>query len=85
MYFQTIVGILGNKKVSPELFSAGSDLKREESSGQQSYDENKDSWPIGKPYRKHESRIQISGKLELYFMLISVKLKRNYFFLNLEI
>ena len=58
--FQTIIGLL-DSEVHAKYRSAGLDICRKISSSKQYFDENEESWPIGKPIRKLESRVQISG------------------------
>lgn len=59
--FQTIVGILGDR-VPASIRSAGPNIERPLSSGKQTFDMNRESWPIGEPVPKLESAAQISGE-----------------------
>ncbi|KAB7507051.1 hypothetical protein Anas_02028, partial [Armadillidium nasatum] len=58
-----IISIIGDT-VSPDIKSAGSKLERPVSSSEQTFDANKETWPVGKPIEKLESRLQISGEAE---------------------
>lgn len=59
--FQTIVGFLGDRAPA-SIRSAGPNIERPLSSGKQTFDMNKESWPIGEPVPKLESAAQISGE-----------------------
>ena len=48
-------------QISPELKSATEKLVRPLNSGQQSFDANSDTWPLGKAIPKLESNIQVAG------------------------
>lgn len=61
LLYKTIVGFLGDK-VSSKFQSAAPNLVRPLSSGQQSFDMNQKTWPVGEPVPKLESATQISGE-----------------------
>ncbi|KAB7507046.1 Indole-3-acetaldehyde oxidase [Armadillidium nasatum] len=63
LLYKTVVKILGDAVPSP-IKSAGPKLERPVSSSKQTYDANEDTWPVGKPTEKLESRLQISGEAE---------------------
>lgn len=64
LLYKTIVGFLGDQ-VNPQLASAGPNIVRPLSSGQQEFDMDQETWPVGEPVPKLESATQISGKLFL--------------------
>ena len=53
--------------VSPSIKSAGDKIKRGPNSGQQQFDANTDTWPLGQAIPKLESFIQVSGMTEMCF------------------
>ncbi|XP_070000799.1 uncharacterized protein [Penaeus vannamei] len=61
LLYKTIVGILGDR-VPASIRSAGPNIERPLSSGKQTFDMNRESWPIGEPVPKLESAAQISGE-----------------------
>lgn len=61
LLYKTIVGFLGDK-VKPELASAGPNIVRPLSTGQQEFGMDREAWPVGEPVPKLESATQISGK-----------------------
>lgn len=61
LLFKTIVGFLGDQ-VSNKVRSAGPNILRPISSGEQSFDMNEDTWPVGEAVPKLESATQISGE-----------------------
>ncbi|KAF2353566.1 CO dehydrogenase flavoprotein C-terminal [Trinorchestia longiramus] len=63
LFYKAVVSILRDR-VSRELRSAGEKLKRGLNSGQQDFDANSDTWPIGQAIPKIESLIQVSGEAE---------------------
>ncbi|KAG0710872.1 Xanthine dehydrogenase [Chionoecetes opilio] len=60
LLYKMVLEILGDSAGSA-VVSGGSDLKRPVSSGQQTFPENTEAWPIGKPVTKIEAPIQCSG------------------------
>lgn len=58
---QSTVGFL-DEVVGVRVHSAGQVIERPLSSGEQSFDMNKDVWPLGEPVPKLESATQISGQ-----------------------
>ncbi|XP_047736777.1 xanthine dehydrogenase 1 [Hyalella azteca] len=63
LFYKTVVWVLKGA-VPPALRSAGEKLVRKLGSGQQEFDSNEDTWPIGQPVPKLESYIQVSGEAE---------------------
>nr|XP_053649189.1 uncharacterized protein LOC128700182 isoform X1 [Cherax quadricarinatus]XP_053649190.1 uncharacterized protein LOC128700182 isoform X1 [Cherax quadricarinatus]XP_053649191.1 uncharacterized protein LOC128700182 isoform X1 [Cherax quadricarinatus]XP_053649192.1 uncharacterized protein LOC128700182 isoform X1 [Cherax quadricarinatus] len=61
LFYKAVVGFLGDK-VSGDIRSAAAILERPLSSGQQGFDMNEDTWPVGKGVPKVESTTQISGE-----------------------
>jgi len=59
-FYQCIVGVLGPDS-SNRVRSAGKNLKRNVTKGQQTYDTDKTTWPINEPIPKIESFPQVSG------------------------
>ncbi|KAB7507098.1 putative aldehyde oxidase 1 [Armadillidium nasatum] len=55
---------LVNSVVAPSYLSGSTELIRGTSSGEQIFDLNEDTWPLGKPIPKIEARIQCSGEAE---------------------
>ena len=53
--------IIPSGKVDDYFIKAAEKMIRPTSSGQQSYDENKSTWPLGKPIPKIESDAQCTG------------------------
>lgn len=47
--------------VSPNIKSAGEKIKRGLNTGQQQFDANTDTWPLGQAIPKVESAAQVSG------------------------
>ncbi|KAK7021793.1 hypothetical protein SK128_010782 [Halocaridina rubra] len=60
-WHRAVVGFLEDV-VGPRAISAGYKIERPLSSGQQSFDMHKDTWPVGEPISKLESATQISGE-----------------------
>ena len=52
--------------VAPSIKSAGDKIKRGQNSGQQQFDANTDTWPLGQAIPKVESFIQVSGMTEMH-------------------
>ncbi|XP_064107764.1 uncharacterized protein LOC135216406 [Macrobrachium nipponense] len=61
LLYKAIVHFLGTK-VSSDIISAGAVIERPLSTGQQDFDMNEDTWPVGKGLPKIESATQISGE-----------------------
>lgn len=65
LLLQTILGIIGDV-ASSDITSGATDLNRPLSSGQQTYDQNAELWPLAQPIPKLEAGIQCSGKCRIY-------------------
>ncbi|XP_069995409.1 xanthine dehydrogenase/oxidase isoform X1 [Penaeus vannamei] len=63
LLYKMVLGILGNA-ASSTVTSGATDLERPESSGQQEYDQNTETWPLGQPIPKLEARMQCAGEAE---------------------
>lgn len=63
LVYKTLVW-LQKDKVSPAVRSAGDKLTRSLSKGQQQFDANSESWPVGQAIPKVESAIQVAGEAE---------------------
>lgn len=63
LLYKMVLGVLGDS-ASSAVVSGASDLVRPVSSGQQTYPENPDVWPLAKPVTKIEAPIQCSGEAE---------------------
>ncbi|XP_068204134.1 uncharacterized protein [Palaemon carinicauda] len=61
LLYKAIVHFLG-AKVSKDIMSAGKVIERPLSTGQQDFDMNEDTWPVGQGIPKIESATQISGE-----------------------
>ncbi|XP_068235894.1 uncharacterized protein [Palaemon carinicauda] len=61
LFYKAIVGFLG-EAVSPRIASAGPNIERPLSSGEQSFEMDEVTWPVGEPIPKLESASQISGE-----------------------
>ena len=68
---QTLVWMLKDR-VSPSISSASEKIQRGLNRGQQDFDANTDSWPIGQAIPKLESNIQISGSSIHYFLVLKL-------------
>ena len=58
---QTVLWILKDQ-VPPTLRSAGEKIVRAVAKGQQEFDKNSDTWPLGQAVPKLESTIQVAGE-----------------------
>ncbi|XP_063842980.1 xanthine dehydrogenase/oxidase-like isoform X2 [Scylla paramamosain] len=63
LLYKMVLGVLGDS-ASSAMVSGASDLVRPLSSGQQTFPENPEAWPVGKPVTKVEAPIQCSGEAE---------------------
>ncbi|KAF2354200.1 Aldehyde oxidase/xanthine dehydrogenase molybdopterin binding [Trinorchestia longiramus] len=63
LFYKTVVWLLKDE-VPPALRTAGEKVVRAVGKGQQEFDPNRDSWPIGEAIPKIESNIQVSGEAE---------------------
>ncbi|XP_018020416.2 xanthine dehydrogenase, partial [Hyalella azteca] len=61
LFYKMVVGVVGG---SPRVRSAGDKIVRGLSSGQQSFDETPDTWPVGQPLPKIESLVQVAGEAQ---------------------
>ncbi|MPC17990.1 Xanthine dehydrogenase/oxidase [Portunus trituberculatus] len=63
LLYKMVLGVLGDS-ASSAVVSGADELVRPVSSGQQTFPENPEAWPVGKPVTKLEAPIQCSGEAE---------------------
>ncbi|XP_042860846.1 xanthine dehydrogenase/oxidase-like [Penaeus japonicus] len=63
LLYKMVLGIVGDAAAAT-VTSGATDLERPLSSGQQTYDQNTETWPLGKPIPKLEARMQCAGEAE---------------------
>nr|XP_045608547.1 xanthine dehydrogenase/oxidase-like [Procambarus clarkii] len=79
LLYKTILGIVGDAAAA-NVASGATDLVRPVSSGQQSFDQNTDVWPLAQPVMKLEAPIQCTGEAEFVeFMAPVAKEHHGYF------
>ena len=66
--------------ISSDLRTAAAKIKRSLNTGQQDFDANTDTWPLGQAIPKVESNIQVSGMYNSVFkknIMLKLLLKRR--------
>ena len=63
-------------KVDDYFIKAAEKMIRPTSSGEQSYDQNKSTWPLGQPIKKIESDAQCAGMCSCMYLTIITYYKK---------
>lgn len=68
---QYIMGVIGSSgSVDSDMLSGAAKMVRATATAKQTYDDNQDTWPLGKPIPKMEAEIQCSGERMCLWLII---------------